>query len=234
MNDQQPADDGTNDATETPTPAKPKVTRARATTVGKPTRPRTTPVASEVAAPDAAAVPSAIAVLDDPAVEATQETPESGPLRDLTITQGGLESAKAQTISITQGGIGQAEGGAIDVTQGGIGRAQATDIAVSQGGIGLARGEHVSLEMGAMGIAVAGEARVQQAYVRSVLAREARVEQTAVGTMAAMHVTIERTTAVGILIARQVDGSVRPLLDWRGALALGAGLGLLLGILRRR
>jgi hypothetical protein len=52
--------------------------------------------------------------------------------------------------------------------------------------------------------------------------------------MAAAHVTIERTTAVGILIAKQVDGSVRPLLDWRGALALGASLGLLLGVLRRR
>ena len=54
------------------------------------------------------------------------------------------------------------------------------------------------------------------------------------GSIAAAHVTIERTTAVGILIARQVDGAVRPLLDWRGALAFGAALGLVVGILRRR
>jgi hypothetical protein len=75
---------------------------------------------------------------------------------------------------------------------------------------------------------------VTQAFTRNLLAREARVEQGAVGTMAAAHVTIERTTAVGILIAKDVTGSVRPLLDWRGALALGASLGLLVGILRRR
>jgi hypothetical protein len=83
-------------------------------------------------------------------------------------------------------------------------------------------------------VAVAREARVTQAYARSVMAREARVEQAAVAVMLAAEVTVERTTAVGILIARRVEGTVRPVLDWRGALAFGAGLGLLLGILRRR
>ena len=38
----------------------------------------------------------------------------------------------------------------------------------------------------------------------------------------------------GVIIAGQVKGDVRPLLDWRGALAGGAVIGLLLGILRRR
>ena len=36
------------------------------------------------------------------------------------------------------------------------------------------------------------------------------------------------------MIARRVEGDVKPILDWRGALAAGAVVGLLLGILRRR
>jgi hypothetical protein len=51
--------------------------------------------------------------------------------------------------------------------------------------------------------------------------------------MAAVDVTLERATAVGILIAGRVNGSVRPLLDWRSALAFGAAFGLVVGLLRR-
>jgi hypothetical protein len=47
-----------------------------------------------------------------------------------------------------------------------------------------------------------------------------------------------RDSAIGVLLARDVQGEgVRVLLDARGALALGAGLGLALGLLsalRRR
>jgi hypothetical protein len=35
-----------------------------------------------------------------------------------------------------------------------------------------------------------------------------------------------------VLIAQRVDGDVRALLDWRGAIALGAAFGLVAGIVR--
>jgi len=37
-----------------------------------------------------------------------------------------------------------------------------------------------------------------------------------------------------VLIARRVDGNVRTLLDWRGALAFGAAFGVVSSILRGR
>ena len=52
--------------------------------------------------------------------------------------------------------------------------------------------------------------------------------------MVANHVHVERTTGVLFLLARRVDGDVRAILDWRGALAFGAGLGIVSSILRAR
>jgi hypothetical protein len=37
-----------------------------------------------------------------------------------------------------------------------------------------------------------------------------------------------------VVVARRVQGNVRPLLDWRGALALGIVLAVGLGLLGRR
>jgi hypothetical protein len=37
-----------------------------------------------------------------------------------------------------------------------------------------------------------------------------------------------------VLIAGRVDGTVRPILDWRGALAFGVAFAVVSGILRRR
>ena len=61
-----------------------------------------------------------------------------------------------------------------------------------------------------------------------------RIEQAIVRTVIANEVRVERTTGVLVLIARRVDGDVRTLLDWRGALALGAAIGVVSAILRRR
>ena len=88
--------------------------------------------------------------------------------------------------------------------------------------------------MGGIGIGLAGEARVTQGFARSILAREVRIEQGVVGTLIAGRATFERTTGVLLLVAGRVEGPVKAMFDWRGALAFGAGFGLLWGILRRR
>jgi hypothetical protein len=143
-------------------------------------------------------------------------------------------SVTADVVSIAQGGVQFAQARHVDIVQGGIWQADATDIAVSQGAIGLARGDRVSLEMGGMLVAVAREARISQAYTRDVIAREVDVDQAAIGTLVTARASFARRGLVGILIARQVDGDVRALLDWRGALAFGGALGVVLAILRRR
>ena len=137
-------------------------------------------------------------------------------------------------VSIREAGAQEVNATNVDVSRGGIGRAQAVDIAVSQGGIGFARGDRVSVEMGGIGAALGGEVRVTQGGVGSVLARDVHIEQAVVRTVIANNVRFERTTGVLILLARRVEGDVRVLLDWRGAVAFGAALGVVVSLFRRR
>ena len=143
-------------------------------------------------------------------------------------------SVSGETINVTQAGLQNVNATNIDIRQGGIGRAQATDIAITQGGIGLARGDRVSVELGGVGVALAGEVHVTQGGIGSVLARDVRIEQSAVRMLVANEVHAERTTGVMVLIARKVDGNVRTLLDWRGALAFGAAFGVIVSLFRGR
>jgi hypothetical protein len=199
----------TTDATG-PTPAPAKVTRARARTSGP-------------------AEPTPAALLDDrPAAQpATDARPAS-----IVLSQGGMDTAEADTISLTQGGISVATARAIDVRQGGIGRARATDIAVSAGGIGLASGERVSLEMGGLVGAVGRDVRLVQSISRVVGGGRATVDQSIVGSLVAGEVTLRQPSGILVLLAGRVHGDVRPVVDWRGALAFGAAAGLVLGLLR--
>ena len=88
--------------------------------------------------------------------------------------------------------------------------------------------------MGGLGAAFAREARVTQGAVNTILARDVRIEQAGVRTVIANNVHVERTTGVLIMIARHVEGDVRTLLDWRGAVAFGAAFGVVVSLFRRR
>jgi hypothetical protein len=63
---------------------------------------------------------------------------------------------------------------------------------------------------------------------------ESVVDQSLVGALVGARVTVRQPSAIGILIAGRVEGNVRPILDWRGALAAGAVIGLISAVLRRR
>lgn len=194
-------------------PTKPKVIPARVTTSGA--APRGRPKAAGKTPP---AEPNAPGIVRADRLE---------------ITQGGVDRVEATSVSIIQGGIANAAARTIDIRQGGIGRAKATDIAVSAGSIAIARGERVSIEMGGVVAAIGDDVRVTQSMSGFVAARgETTVDQSLVGTLIGDRVTIRQPSAVLVLIARQVDGAVRPLLDWRGVAALGAAVGVVIGLFR--
>jgi hypothetical protein len=88
--------------------------------------------------------------------------------------------------------------------------------------------------MGGLGLAIAGDVRVTQGYARSIIARETTVEQALVGTLITGRATIQRPTGVLLLVAGRVEGPVKAMFDWRGAIAFGAAFGVILGLLRRR
>ena len=141
---------------------------------------------------------------------------------------------RADSVIVSQGGVGFVNATTVDVRQGGIGRVEARDVAVSMGGIGIARGESVSVEMGGIGAAFATDVRVSKGGVNAVVAREALVEQSIVQTVLADRVVFQRPSGVLFLIARRVEGNVRALFDWRGAVAFGAAFGVIVSLLRRR
>jgi len=88
------------------------------------------------------------------------------------------------------------------------------------------------VEWGGVGPVAAGEVRVTQGLVGNVLAREATIDQGFVRTLVAQRVTVARPSAALVVLAARVDGEVRALLDWRGALALGLGVGIVTAISR--
>ena len=150
------------------------------------------------------------------------------------ITQGGLHDVHAGSITLSEGGITTATADAIDIQQGGIVHATATDIAVMNGGIVLAQAETVSLDRGfAVGM-IGDDARVVQSAANFVGGRDTTIDQSLVVSAVAEKVTMRQPSLVGVLIANRVEGTVRPILDWRGALVLGVAFALVARLIRRR
>jgi hypothetical protein len=122
----------------------------------------------------------------------------------------------------------------IVVERGGLGSVRAREVVMSLGGIGAARAERISVELGGIGAALAREIRLSQGAAQAVIAGNARFEQAFVRSVLAGRVEMGRGAVAGVVIARRVDGEVRTLLDWRGALALGSALGLVWALFRLR
>jgi hypothetical protein len=197
-------------------PTASKVVRPRTKTSG-----RGVPPESEVAKATANPGPKGGAVSG---TVVTRSSPRAVPAAD------GPEGS----VSLDSSGAAIVNARTVDVSRGGIGRVQAVDVAVTQGGIGLARAERVSVEMGGIGLAIGGDVRVTQGGVSNILARDVTIEQAGVRTIVANNVKVERTTGVFVMIARHVEGDVRTILDWRGAIAFGAAFGVVLSLFRRR
>ncbi len=134
------------------------------------------------------------------------------------------------TLRLEHGGVSEVTADNVEVRMGGIGRLDAADVFVQFGGVGAARADTLSVEWGSVGAAAVGELRVTQGIASNVLAREATIDQGLVRSLVAWHVTVARPSAALVVLAAKVDGEVRALLDWRGALALGLGFGLVASI----
>jgi len=122
----------------------------------------------------------------------------------------------------------------IAVERGGLGAVQAEHVEVHLGGIGAVRAQRVSVEFGGIGAALAREVVVNQGVVRGVLAGSTRIQQALVRTVVAGRVEMGPNATAGVVIAGRVDGNVRTLVDWRGALAIGGVLATFWAVRRLR
>ena len=112
---------------------------------------------------------------------------------------------RAESVTISQGGANSVEAKTVSITQGGAAQVRADDLSVSQGGVALARTGNLSVDEGGSAFAVMADSA-----------------------------TVHEGGNVFMLIARSAEGAGRPFLDWRAALAFGAGLALVLRLLRGR
>ncbi|HEY7935629.1 MAG TPA: hypothetical protein VID26_00710 [Candidatus Limnocylindrales bacterium] len=122
----------------------------------------------------------------------------------------------------------------LTIMQGGVGRLTATDVAITQGGVGAVRADRLSVELGGVGAAMTDQLDVRQGVVGAVIARDAAFEQAGVRTLIANRVHFGPNSGAGVVLAARVDGDVRTLLDWRGAIAFGAAAGVVMALLRGR
>lgn len=114
-------------------------------------------------------------------------------------------------------GAGDIRAESVTLTQGGASSIEATTVSISQGGAGRVRAGELTVSQGGVGLARTDNLTVEEGgSAFAVLADTARVEEGA---------------SVVLLVARNASGGT--IVDWRAALAFGAGLGLALFVVRR-
>lgn len=111
---------------------------------------------------------------------------------------------RAENVMLSQGGARDINATTVSITQGGASRVSAEQMNVSQGGVALAKTENLTVAEGGSAFAVLSD-----------------------------HATVNEGGNVLVLIAGEVSGDARPLLDWRSALALAAGLVVAWRLVRR-
>jgi hypothetical protein len=129
------------------------------------------------------------------------------------------ELVRAEHVDLHQAAARRVEAGEVNVTQGAIGLARADRIEVTQGAVGIALGDTVTVRQGMTRVFARGPVHLEQSFARVVVAGE---------------VEVGPRGFAGLVIAREVSGPGRILMDWRGGLALGAALGLAWAFLRTR
>lgn len=108
----------------------------------------------------------------------------------------------------------------VDLRQGGAARIEATTVSVTQGGASRIDAQDVSITMGWAALVRTDTLRLGEgSSAMAVLSR---------------HAQLASGSRVLVLIARQTSGDVRPLIDWRVALAAVGGYVLLRRLLGRR
>jgi hypothetical protein len=134
-------------------------------------------------------------------------------------------------------------GDSVVIRQGAVQSIEANDILVRQGGIVTSRANHIEINAGgsiwnqaetihlnnssAVGVVVKGDSSLDQSSVKVMAARgSVNMDQSAVGVMAAREITL-KNSAVVFLIAKNVNGDVKPMFGPREAALFGATTGLI-------
>jgi hypothetical protein len=110
----------------------------------------------------------------------------------------------AQNVNLSQGGARDIQATTVSITQGGAAQVHAEQMSLSQGGAAIVHADNFTLNEGGTAFAVMSD-----------------------------QATVNAGSNVLLLVAGEVHGDARPLLDWRSALALAGGLVIAWRLIRR-
>lgn len=152
--------------------------------------------------------------------------------KTLELTKGEAQVIEGEFVNVKQSTVRAIEGGHIELQQVGALTIDGEKIDVTQGAAFVLRGNELSLNQSISCISVSNNTSLNFSFSPiSMTKNNTDVNKSAVGIMVSKEIKSENTSSL-ITIARKVEGNVTTLLDWRSALALGAVLGGVLGLVK--
>ncbi|MBI4685945.1 MAG: hypothetical protein HY755_12235 [Nitrospirae bacterium] len=158
--------------------------------------------------------------------------------KDTDIVEGkDIELVEAAFVNIKQSSIRAVEGGHIELQQVGALSIDGERVESTQCAAGILKGNDVSLNQSISAVTVGDNTTLNFSFSPMVISKKDTIaNKSAIGLMAGIKIKAENSASI-MMIANKVEGNITTLLDWRGAVALGAVFGGILGIIslfRRR
>jgi len=157
--------------------------------------------------------------------------------KEQEISDRDLEIVEGEFVKISQSRVRSAEGGHIEMEQVCALSVDGEKIEVAQGAAALITGDDITMNQ-SFGMIVAGnDTKLNYSCIPVSLTKEkASLKKSAAGIIAAGNVKVENSAAF-LVLAKNIEGNINTLFDWKSAAAFGAVLGGVWGMLtlfRRR
>lgn len=141
-----------------------------------------------------------------------------------------IDYVEAEFVNIRQSTVRAIEGGHMEIQQVGALSIDGERVEMTQSAAAVIQGKDIYLNQGMSVITACNNANLNYSFSPVTLARDnLNISRSAAGLIGAGSIKAENSTAL-IMLANKVEGEVTTLLDWRSALALGAAIGGILGL----
>ncbi len=142
-----------------------------------------------------------------------------------------LDFIEAEFVTVKQSTVRAIEGGHIEMQQVGVLSIDGERIEMAQSASALIHGTEVGLNQSMSAITTARNIDLHYSFAPLTLSREKmNLNRCAIGIVGARNLNAEKTSSL-LMIANKVEGEVTTVLDWRSALALGAIVGGVIGLI---
>ncbi|MBI5195078.1 MAG: hypothetical protein HZA10_02010 [Nitrospirae bacterium] len=148
----------------------------------------------------------------------------------LEVKSGDAQMVEGEFINVNQCSVKSVEGGHVELQQVGAFTIDGEKIDVTQGAAFILRGNELNINQSVSGMTIAENASLNFSLTPLAVAKEKiSIDKSAVGVMISKEIKAGSASSL-IMVANTVKGNVNTLLDWRSALAFGAVVGGVLGL----